>query len=657
MKKLFSTFFFLWLLLPLWAAGEKELFVCSDGSQIVVAHNSNIYHAEYKNNRLSEKKPIGVLNGLLQQGWAVKNVSASFDCREIYFSAKPAGATNYDFYVIRKKQGAWSLPELFASSLNSEADELWLSVASDGQTAYFVRQTEKAVGRRIERKSNLFYAMRTADGQWGEPLMLVFSTGEDIAPRIMNDNKTLLFASKRLTEQKKKNNYALFYAKRISKYDWFSPSLITPTNVPHVNCMAPSASFASDSLFFVKQVCEKKDTVYSVESIALDEQMKPGPVICYTGKVSDAKGKPLQADIYVYNAITSEMMVKYRCDYQGTFRVALPAGYNYKIDFTMSGYSHVYKTFATLALSDNRVVQESVVLNSEVEMLFNVFDKELMLPIDPAITIKDAKTGQKTKASIRKDNVGRYFITMPIGESYEIDFQKENYDPFVFEMDTKKSVLFTQSELDVELNPGKLRLSVRVKDALSGLPLEADVVLSNTDRREVLNAQKADSVGVYSAATRKGDTYRLKVASVGYFYFDSLVFMPKDSSLLTCEVAMNILKNDAKLQIQNIVFGYNSADLTEESFLELDRVVELLEQNPNLTIELSAHTDDRGADAYNERLSLLRANAAMDYIVRKGIARNRITAVGYGKRMPLVPNTSEENRAKNRRVEFKVTNI
>ena len=73
MKKLFSTVFLLWLLLPLWAAGEKELFVCSDGSQIVVAYNSKIYYAEYKNNRLSEKKPIGVLNDLLQQGWAVKN--------------------------------------------------------------------------------------------------------------------------------------------------------------------------------------------------------------------------------------------------------------------------------------------------------------------------------------------------------------------------------------------------------------------------------------------------------------------------------------------------------------------------------------------------------------------------------------------------------
>ena len=196
-----------------------------------------------------------------------------------------------------------------------------------------------------------------------------------------------------------------------------------------------------------------------------------------------------------------------------------------------------------------------------------------------------------------------------------------------------------------------------VKDAQSGLPLAGDVVLSNIDRREVLNAQSLDSVGDYGTFVRKGDTYRIKVASVGYFYFDSLMLIPKDSAKLTCAVPMKILKNEAKLQVHNIVFGYNSADLTEESFLELDKVVELLQQNPNLSIELSAHTDDRGQDAYNDRLSLLRANAAMEYIVRKGIDRSRVTAAGYGEKMPLVPNDSEENRSKNRRVEFKVTNI
>jgi len=181
--------------------------------------------------------------------------------------------------------------------------------------------------------------------------------------------------------------------------------------------------------------------------------------------------------------------------------------------------------------------------------------------------------------------------------------------------------------------------------------------LSNNDRREVLAIQEQDSVGEYAAFARKGDTYRIKVASVGYFYFDSLLFIPKDSAKLMCEVPMKILKNEAKLQVHNIVFGLNSADLTEDSFLELDKVVELLQQNPNLSIELSAHTDDLGNDSYNDRLSLLRANAAMEYIVRKGIDRKRITSAGYGERMPLVPNNSEENRAKNRRVEFKVTNI
>lgn len=639
------------------AAGEQELFVCSDGSRVVIDSNSKIYYSQFENNKLQNRQPIGVLNDLQQQGWSIKNISASFDCCELYFSAKPSGATDYDFFVVRKKKGVWSSPESFAKALNSTADDLWLSVASDGQTAYFVRQTDEMVGKRIEKRSRLFYALKNADGSWGEPLPLLFSTGEDISPRIMSDNKTLFFASKRVTEQKKKDNYALFYAKRISKYDWFSPTLVADANLSHTNSFSPSCAFDSDSLYFIKQLCDKKGTTYSIGSVAFENQMMLTPTICYEGKVSDAKGHPLQADVFVYNAITSEMIARHSCNEQGEFRLALPSGLNYKVDFTLPNFSHTYKNFSTKNLVENTLKKEDIALSAEVAILFNAFDKELMLPIDPVITVKDAKTGAQTKALIKRDDIGRYYITMPIGESYKIDFVKENYESFVFEMDTKKSVLFTQSELDVELNPGKTQLYLRVKDAQSGLPLAGEVTLSNRDRREVLTAQGLDSVGDYASFVRKGDTYQIKVASVGYFYFDSLMLIPKDSSTLRCEIPMQILKNEAKIQIKNIVFGYNSADLTEESFLELDKVVELLQQNPNLSIELSAHTDDRGQDAYNDRLSLLRANAAMEYILRKGISRDRITAVGYGEKMPLVPNDSEENRAKNRRVEFKVTNI
>lgn len=89
----------------------------------------------------------------------------------------------------------------------------------------------------------------------------------------------------------------------------------------------------------------------------------------------------------------------------------------------------------------------------------------------------------------------------------------------------------------------------------------------------------------------------------------------------------------------------------------MERVIALLQDNPNLRIELSAHTDDRGTDAYNDRLSTLRGQAAMDYIVSHGIAPERITSIGYGKRKPLVPNDSDEHRAINRRVEFRVTDM
>jgi outer membrane protein OmpA-like peptidoglycan-associated protein len=83
-------------------------------------------------------------------------------------------------------------------------------------------------------------------------------------------------------------------------------------------------------------------------------------------------------------------------------------------------------------------------------------------------------------------------------------------------------------------------------------------------------------------------------------------------------------------------------------------VVRLLEINPDLRIELSAHTDDQGSDRYNDLLSRKRGEAARSYLIRRGVDASRVTATGYGKRKPLVPNDSDEHRAMNRRVEFKV---
>ena len=90
------------------------------------------------------------------------------------------------------------------------------------------------------------------------------------------------------------------------------------------------------------------------------------------------------------------------------------------------------------------------------------------------------------------------------------------------------------------------------------------------------------------------------------------------------------------------------------SFLELDKVVELLQKNPTLKIEIAGHTDNKGDKKYNQSLSQKRAESVVSYLVQKGIVAPRLIAKGYGDTVPIAPNDIEENKAKNRRTELKV---
>ncbi len=108
------------------------------------------------------------------------------------------------------------------------------------------------------------------------------------------------------------------------------------------------------------------------------------------------------------------------------------------------------------------------------------------------------------------------------------------------------------------------------------------------------------------------------------------------------------------VRLNNVFFDFNKAGLRDESFIELNRVIKLLTENPSIEIEMSAHTDNKGSDEYNLKLSDTRAKSVMEYILSKGIASSRITAIGYGESKPVADNDTDENRQQNRRVEFKI---
>jgi peptidoglycan-associated lipoprotein len=139
--------------------------------------------------------------------------------------------------------------------------------------------------------------------------------------------------------------------------------------------------------------------------------------------------------------------------------------------------------------------------------------------------------------------------------------------------------------------------------------------------------------------------------------FDKL--KPGDNNFkIKFEATLLIKEESITFVVEDIYYDYNKWDIREDAALELDKIVEFLKNNTDISIELSSHTDERGAAVYNRELSQKRAQSAVDYMITKGIAKNRVSAKGYGKDKPLIKNAdSEEDHQKNRRTEVKITGI
>lgn len=127
---------------------------------------------------------------------------------------------------------------------------------------------------------------------------------------------------------------------------------------------------------------------------------------------------------------------------------------------------------------------------------------------------------------------------------------------------------------------------------------------------------------------------------------------PGVASNYGCPLISKEVTEKVNLASRNIFFKINSAELTTSSYEGLNEVISILEKDKNLQLDIQGHTDNSGRSAYNKQLSQYRADAVKAYLIQKGIEASRLTATGYGDEKPIVENNTEENRAKNRRVEL-----
>ncbi len=149
--------------------------------------------------------------------------------------------------------------------------------------------------------------------------------------------------------------------------------------------------------------------------------------------------------------------------------------------------------------------------------------------------------------------------------------------------------------------------------------------------------------------TRKVQTKRKETKKGAYYYIDMVSLTSLDN-----RESMEVIETDTLYVFQNIQFDFDQFQIGEKAEGELALVLEKLRKNEGLKLEIHGHTDDLGANEYNQVLSEKRAKAIADYFLGEGIEANRISWFGHGAKKPMVSNTSDQDRAKNRRVEFQV---
>jgi outer membrane protein OmpA-like peptidoglycan-associated protein len=199
-----------------------------------------------------------------------------------------------------------------------------------------------------------------------------------------------------------------------------------------------------------------------------------------------------------------------------------------------------------------------------------------------------------------------------------------------------------------------------VKNAETGEPMSAAIEYLNLTEGAVEGIARSSEVdGAFKVVLRYGSNYSINAAKQGFYSENVNVDLKEKGEFQTIkkDILMKPFKVDVVIRLNNIFFETAKATLLPESQQELDNLVKILNDNSKMKIEIQGHTDNVGSDASNLTLSDNRAKSVVAYLVGKGIAANRLTAKGYGETKPVATNDTDEGKALNRRVEFKIISI
>jgi outer membrane protein OmpA-like peptidoglycan-associated protein/Tfp pilus assembly protein PilF len=481
-------------------------------------------------------------------------------------------------------------PINLGNAINSPNDEYFPSITADGETFIFTRK----VGPQED-----FYVSRKVNGKWqaAVPIREINSMGNEGAPSISADGKIMFFASCINIEgnygspdRKGYGSCDIFYSENING-KWSKPVNVgPPVNTQH---WETQPSFSSDG-----------KTLYFIRGIV-------------------SRGNIKQGDIYM--AVLDE---------NGKFSEPVKLGPNINTDKDEESV-FIHPDNQTLYFSSNG---HTGMGGLDIYMSKRQPDGSW----GPAINLGYPINTHHDENSLLVDPSGKI--------AYFASNRNDSYG----------GLDIYQFELPENARPQNITyVKGKVYDAVTKLPVIANFELFDLSNQTKIAQSFSDKSGNFLLTLTEGKNYMINVQQKGYlFYSDNFSLQNTKTSFekpFILDIPLMPIDTGATTELKNVFFDVNKWELKPESKAELDKLILFLKQNPSVKIEISGHTDNSGDKKFNQTLSTNRAKAVYDYLIKEGnITPQRLSYKGYGDSQPKVPNDSPENKAKNRRTEFKV---
>jgi len=284
------------------------------------------------------------------------------------------------------------------------------------------------------------------------------------------------------------------------------------------------------------------------------------------------------------------------------------------------------------------------------------------------IRLYDVTTGEDILVGKQVSNPEYKFENLEVEKDYILVIDQEGYIPIEQPVSTRG--IEEDKEIIKDICVSKTGMTVNGTvysddgtdvEILPGATVTLYEVMEDGTLREV-ESVISDENGNYSFFLPEGKDYRIVARKDCYLNTSTEDFTTKGLDSQTSINRDIYMKLDAPItyRLDNIYYDFDDSKLRPESEVALDKLLRLLYDNPQLEIELSSHTDSRGGNRYNQKLSERRAKSVVDYLIGRGITPQRMKPVGYGELVPIAPNENPdgsdnpEGRQLNRRTEFKI---